>query len=93
MPFVLGEKSEKKDAQPLRYIAIRIRKKQGELFEDGSRTRNFAVLSNRWELKPARLIEWHREKAGTVELVHDVIKNDLGAAKSVRGGRRLEAMG
>jgi hypothetical protein len=36
------------------------------------------VLSNRWELKAARLIEWHREKAGTIELVHDVIKNDLG---------------
>jgi hypothetical protein len=35
-------------------------------------------LSNRWELKPARLIEWHREKAGTIELVHDVIKNYLG---------------
>ena len=59
-------------------MAIRIRKKQGELFEDGSRVRHFAVLSNRWELKPARLIEWHREKAGTVELVHDVIKNELG---------------
>jgi len=78
VPFVPGEKSEKKDAQPLRYVAIRIRKKQGELFEDGSRVRHFAVLSNRWELKPARLIAWHREKAGTVELVHDVIKNDLG---------------
>ena len=25
-----------------------------------------------------RLIEWHRQKAGTIELVHDVIKNDLG---------------
>ncbi len=40
--------------------------------------RHFAVLSNRWELKAARLIEWHREKAGTVEMVHDVLKNDLG---------------
>jgi hypothetical protein len=73
-----GEKSEKKDTQPLRYVAIRIRKRQGELFEDGSRVRHFAVLSNRWELKAARLIGWHREKAGTVELVHDVIKNELG---------------
>jgi hypothetical protein len=78
VPFVPGEKTEKKDAQPLRYVAIRIRKKQGELFEDGSSVRHFAVLSNRWELKAARLIEWHREKAGTIELVHDVIKNDLG---------------
>jgi hypothetical protein len=78
VPFVPSEKSEKKDTQPLRYVAIRIRKKQGELFEDGSRVRHFAVLSNRWELTAARLIEWHREKAGTVELVHDVIKNELG---------------
>jgi hypothetical protein len=79
VPFVPGEKSEKKDTQPLRYVAIRIRKKQGELFEDGSRERHFAVLTNRWELKAARLIEWHREKAGTVEMVHDVLKNELGA--------------
>jgi hypothetical protein len=78
VPFVPSEKSEKKDTQPLRYVAIRIRKRQGELFEDGSRVRHFAVLSNRWELKAARLIEWHREKAGTIELVHDVIKNELG---------------
>ena len=79
VPFVPGERAEKKDAQPLRYVAIRIRKKQGGLFEDGSSVRHFAVLTNRWELKAARLIEWHREKAGTVELVHDVLKNDLGA--------------
>jgi len=42
------------------------------------RARHFAVLTNRGELKAARLIEWHREKAGTVEMVHDVIKNELG---------------
>ena len=60
-------------------MAIRIRKKQGELFEDGSRVRHFAVLSNLWEWKAARLIEWHREKAGTVEMVNDILKNDLGA--------------
>ncbi len=78
VPFVPSEKSEKKDLQPLRYIAIRIRKKQGELFEDGTAVRHFAVFSNRWELTAARLIEWHREKAGSIELVHDVIKNDLG---------------
>jgi hypothetical protein len=78
VPFVPSEKSEKKDAQPLRYVAIRIRKRQGELFDDGSGVRHFAVLSNRWELKTARLIEWHREKAGTIASVHDVIKNELG---------------
>jgi hypothetical protein len=80
VPFIPSEKTEKKDLQPLRYVAIRIRHKQGGLFEDGSAVRHFAVLSNRWELKAARLIEWHREKAGTIELVHDVIKNDANAA-------------
>jgi hypothetical protein len=79
VPFVPSEKSEKKDTKPLRYVAIRIRKKQGELYEDGSAVRHFGVLSNRWELKAAQLIEWHREKAGTIELVHDILKNDLGA--------------
>jgi hypothetical protein len=77
VPFVPGEKTEKKEIQPLRYVAIRIRKKQGELFEDGSAVRHFAVLSNRWELEAGRLIEWHREKAGTIELIHDILKNDL----------------
>ena len=78
VPFVPREKSEKKDLQPLRYVAIRIRQKQGEWFEDGSAVRHFALRSNRWELTAARLIEWHREKAGTVEMVNDVVKNDLG---------------
>ena len=73
-----SEKVEKKDSQPLRYVTLRIRHPQGELFEEGSAVRHFAVLSNRWELKAARLIEWHREKAGPMEFVHDVIKNDLG---------------
>ena len=32
-----------------------------------------------WDVKAPRLIEWHREKAGTIEGVHDVLKNELGA--------------
>jgi hypothetical protein len=47
VPFVPGEKTEKKSSQPLRYVAIRIRKKQDELFDDGSSVRHFAVVSNR----------------------------------------------
>jgi hypothetical protein len=75
--FVPGEKSEHKDTQPLRYVAIRIRQRQEELFADGSKVKHFALVSNLWEWKPARLIQWHREKAGTVEGVHDVVKNEL----------------
>ena len=75
--FVPGEKREQKDTQPLRYVAIRIRPRQEELFVDGSREKHFAVVSNIWEWTPARLMEWHREKAGTIEAVHDVVKNEL----------------
>jgi len=75
--FVPGEKSEHKDTQPLRYVAIRIRPRQEEFFADGSQVKHFAVVSNLWEWKPERLIQWHREKAGTIEAVHDVLKNEL----------------
>jgi len=77
--FVPGEKSEHKDTQPLRYVAIRIRQRQESLFADGSKVKHFAVVSNMREWKASRLIEWHREKAGTIEGVHDVLKNELAA--------------
>jgi hypothetical protein len=44
--FVPGEKSEHKDTQPLRYIAIRIRQRQDSLFADGSKVKHFAVVTN-----------------------------------------------
>ena len=77
--FVPGEKSEHKDTQPLRYIAIRIRQRQENLFADGSKVKHFAVVTDIREWKASRLIEWHREKAGTMEGVHDVLKNELAA--------------
>ena len=67
-------------AQPLRYIALRIRKKQGQLFASGADTKYLAIVSNRWALPPAALLRWHWQKAGTIELVHDITKNELGAA-------------
>jgi len=75
--FVPAEKSEHKDTQPLRYVAIRIRQRQEALFDDGSKVKHFAVVTNIGEWKAGRLIQWHREKAGTVEGVHDVVKNEL----------------
>jgi hypothetical protein len=73
------EEERPEGAGPLRYIAIRMRKKQGELFADGSEARYFAVASNQWEWEAARLLKWHREKAGSIEALHDVLKNDLAA--------------
>jgi Transposase DDE domain group 1 len=75
--FVPREKSEHKETKPLRSVAIRIRRRQEELFADGSKVKHFAIVSNIWEWRPVRLIEWHREKAGTIEGVHEVVKNEL----------------
>jgi hypothetical protein len=69
-----------KEAEPLRYVAVRIRKKQGFLFAAGYDTKYLAVVSNRWELSGEKLLRWHWAKAGTIEHVHDVTKNELGAA-------------
>lgn len=68
-----------KDAEPLRYVALRIKKRQGYLFAGEYDTKYLAVVSNRWEMKKAELVRWHWKKAGTIEHVHDVTKNDLGA--------------
>jgi hypothetical protein len=76
---VPGEKTEKKNLQPLRYVAVRVRKRQGELFGDGSTVKHFAVVSNIQEWSAPKVLQWHREKAGTIERVHDILKNDLGA--------------
>jgi hypothetical protein len=58
-------------------MGIRIRKRQGGLFEGGLATRHFALLSNIWDWKAGRLMEWHREEAGTMEAVYEVVKNEL----------------
>jgi hypothetical protein len=79
VPFVPAEKSEHKGTEPLRYVGIRIRRKQGDLFEGGPVVRHFAVAGNIWDWRAERLIQWHREKAGTIEAVHDVLKNELAA--------------
>ena len=80
-PFVPTETygQKEKDAQPLRYVAIRIRKRQSELFADGSAVKHFAVLTNLYQWPAAKLLQWHRQKAGTIEAVHDVLKNELAA--------------
>jgi len=77
--FVSNHEAENKHSKPLRYVAIRMRARQGELFGDGSSLKHFAIVTNIWDWGLARLIDWHRQKAGTIEAAHDVIKNELGA--------------
>lgn len=75
--FVPGEAGEKKDSKPLRYVGLRLLKPQGVLFNDGTDRHHHAVVTNLKDWNGAKLLNWHREKAGTVEHVHDEIKNAL----------------
>jgi len=79
--FVPGEDYESKESQPLRYVGLRLLKPQGLLFADGSDRHYHAVITNQREMEGGRLLEWHREKAGTVEHTHDEVKNELGGGQ------------
>lgn len=76
VPFVPSDRYEHKLSRPLRYVGLRLLKAQGVLFADGTDRHYHAVITNR-DLCGDRLLNWHREKAGTVEHVHDEIKNAL----------------
>jgi hypothetical protein len=75
--FVPGESYEHKESQPLRYVGLRLLKAQGVLFKDGTDRHFHAVITNQ-ATEGGRLLDWHREKAGTVEHTHDEEKNELG---------------
>jgi hypothetical protein len=77
--FVPSQRYEHKNSQPLRYVGLRLLKAQGSLFADGSDRLHHAVVTNLdWD--GGKLLDWHRQKAGTVEHVHDELKNGLAAA-------------
>jgi hypothetical protein len=66
-----------KDAPALRYLAVRFTPSQGKLFEDDAGPKHLAVVTNR-EGMIEELVRWHWQKAGTIERVHDIVKNELG---------------
>jgi hypothetical protein len=78
--FVPGwKRNHKKEGEPFRYIAIRVRPRQRKLFEEedeASAWRHYAVVTN-MSWNGERLLRWQREKQGTVEFGHGVVKNDL----------------
>jgi Transposase DDE domain group 1 len=80
VPYVPSDGDHRKTRPCVRrYLAVRVQKRQGSLFADGSSVHYFAVVTNRPENGLA-ILQWHREKAGTVEHAHHVLKNELAAA-------------
>jgi hypothetical protein len=79
LPYVPTRHYERRDNYPYRYVAVRMRRQQGELFRDGTSVRHFAVVSNRWDMEGQALLEWQRAKAGTIEQVHHILANELAA--------------
>jgi len=84
LDYVPSERYEEKMAQPRRYIGIRLLKAQGVLFADGSDRHYHAIVTNRTEQGNV-VVSWHRQKAGTIEQVHDQLKNGLGAGRMPSG--------
>ena len=82
--YVPGARYEQKQACPLRYLAIRLLKAQGSLFADGADRQHLAVVTNRSD-DGGFLVQWQRLKAGTIEHVHDELKNGLGAGRLPSG--------
>jgi len=79
VPYVPTRRYERIYSQPYRYLAIRVRRQQGELFEDGVKVRHFAVVTNIWDMGGQELLEWQRGKAGTIEHIHHILNNELAA--------------
>ena len=77
--YVPSRKTETKTAPVYRYLAIRIRTPQGVRFGDGASVKHFAVVTNDWQTAGADLLTWQRGKAGTIEHVNHVLKNELAA--------------
>ena len=66
VPYVPAREYEKKDSHPYRYLAIRVRRQQGELFEDGTSVRHYAMVTNLWDMEG-------------IEQVHHIRVNELVA--------------
>lgn len=77
--FVPERKCERRDSQPFRYLAIRLRPPQGRFFSDGTDVKLFAVVTNDWQTPARELLEWQRGRAGTVEHTHRMLKDELAA--------------
>ena len=79
VPLVPRRAYERRDSVPYRYLAFRLRPPQGVLLGDGASVKHFAVVTNDWDTRGQALVEWQQGKAGTIEHVNYVLKDELAA--------------
>jgi hypothetical protein len=77
--YVTNQQTLHKDSQPFRYIVIRKREQQGTLFATGEQRFYLAMVTNEWKSSAQDMGWWHKEKCGTIELTHKILKEDLAA--------------
>jgi len=77
--YVPGRQYERRDSQPYRYLAIRVRRQQGKLLENGAKVHHSAVVTNIWDMVGQELLEWQRGKAGTIEHIPNILDSELAA--------------
>ena len=65
VPFVPGDRYERKSSHPLRYVGLRLLKTQGVLFADGSERHHHAVITNR-DLPGDQLLDWQMNRNNCV---------------------------
>lgn len=66
----------------LRYLITRHPQEQWALFQDKAhkeleRKERYEIIATNMDWRGDRLIHWHYEKAGSIEQIHDRLKNDL----------------
>lgn len=66
-----------KPADKLRYLGVRMRPRQHSLLESDTRKTVYLAIVTNGSRTPAETVRWYWAKAGTVERLHDVVKNEL----------------
>lgn len=67
-----------KEAAAMRTLVLKIERKQADMFAEHGGIKYLGIVSNDFGEDGAALIRWHYRKAGCIEVVHDVVKNELG---------------
>ena len=88
--FIPGwRRNHRKNGEAFRYIAIRIRSRQRDLFEaDNQRWRYFAVVTNMaWDGE--RLLRWQRDKQVSCQRIFDSPPTPFLTPQLILGGREV----